>query len=789
MRNSRSRISAFARRLLFPVAAAVMLMAADSVRAQESLADLVPFREGCQALADERFETAVSRFRECWDLLKDGDAAGPEANFVAARLLEAMVRDGSGAAAVEWLRENEGLQPDAATSIWIADAYQSEERFAEAADHYQIVLSAGAVSDPLIKLNRAICLARSGQEAAAFDLLGEFKPSTPAEVLRLAQVAAAAGKDKEAMAILEAGGTAQPTWDSLRLPVARLRASLYLRQGNRNAALATIYDLISKAADAESSRRSFLLLEAVLENARPEDLAGRFDAWISDEAFPGREYARLYRSLLLDGEPARSEALRQIAVNAADPSLKTEIFLRLEADPAPGVPVPQELAEDLKERLEFLPAAKSYREERFREAMDRFAALAGEDSGDSGERDLFNAALAALRGGDTAAYASLEEALRSRNPRSGLLADLSYLGGLSLAARNDPAAFDRLNRFVQEHPDHPAGVDARLALAEIQLNQAPARPKEAREIFENLRTRPLTLSQSERLDYASVWAERIDGDSDALLLRAGEFVANWPASPRLGEILMILAAEQYGRRNLAAAASSFRRVAGEFADSPYSDMARFFEAKSSPPSDETVAKWRAIIAAKGAFADEAAHELGLLFLTLDRFDEAEAEFAGLLERLPGDAPLRFAVMADQAYGSYLKALAGGKDPGQLNEAAERFAALSSLSDAPPFWRYNAAVRRGKCVEALGKPAIALEIYRSIVEEARSEGGEGGAILPPEETDWVFRAGFAAIEILNAEKNWAGAIEIADALSEKSGPRAIEATQLAEKLRLKHWVWD
>lgn len=757
--------------------------------AQENLADLAPFREGCQALADERFETAVTRFGECWDLIREGDATGPEANFVAARLLEAMVRDGNGAAAVEWLGKNEGFQPDAGSSLWIAAAYQAEERFAEAAEHYQIVLSAGSVPETSIRLNRAICLARSGQPGAAYEGVRDMKSSAPEEVLRLAQIAATAGMDKEALSILESAETAGVSWDSLRLPLARLRASLLLRRGNRPAALAAVYDAVSDSPDAEAARKAFLLLEVVLEGARPEGLSERLDGWSRDASFPGRECASLYRHLLFEAEPARSVALRQFAASTTDPSLKAEAILRL---PQPEIPVDakrESLAGDLRERLEFVPAATAYREGRFRDAMERFSTQAGEEPGGGAGRDLFNAALAAIRGGDVAAFAALEEALQRRNPRSDLLAELGYLAGLSFAAKGDPAAFERLNRFVQEHPGHSANVDARLALAEIQLNQAPARPREAREIFELLRTRPLTLSQSERLDYAAVWVERIDGDGDALLRRAGEFVANWPGSPHLGEILMILADEHYARKNLAAAAASFRRIAAEFPGSPHAGLARFFEAKASPPSEETLAKWRALIEAKGPFANEAAHELGLLFLSLDRFDEARSELGRLLGRLPAGSPLRFAVMADLAYASYLEALAGDKDPAKLTEAAEQFAALASIEGTPPFWRYNAAVRRGKCVEALGKPSIALEIYRSIVEETRSGQGENGVILPPEETDWVFRAGFAAIEILNAGKDWAGAIEVADALAGKNGPRAIEAAQLAEKLRLKHWVWD
>src|SRR5690606_11885392 len=134
------------------------------------------------------------------------------------------------------------------------------------------------------------------------------------------------------------------------------------------------------------------------------------------------------------------------------------------------------------------------------------------------------------------------------------------------------------------------------------------------------------------------------------------------------------------------------------------------EAKSSPASEETLVKWRRLVEAGGGLADEASHESALLLLSLDRFDEARAEVERLLGRLPAESPLRFATMADSAYAFYLEALAGGKDSSLLEKAATRFATLSSHAAAPASWRYNAAVRRGKCLEALGKTPVALEIY-------------------------------------------------------------------------------
>ncbi len=252
-------------------------------------------------------------------------------------------------------------------------------------------------------------------------------------------------------------------------------------------------------------------------------------------------------------------------------------------------------------------------------------------------------------------------------------------------------------------------------------------------------------------------------------------------------VLYMLQNHHYSRKDFDAAAAAFHRVAEEFPGSPHARTARFFEAKASPASEEALAKWRRLVEEGEELADEASHELALLLLSLDRFDEARAEFENLLGRLPAESPLRFAVMADSSCAFYLEALAGGKDPALLEKAATRFAALSNHAEAPASWRYNAAVRRGKCLEALGKVPVALEIYRSIVEETRS--GNSTAPLPPVEAEWVFRAGFAAIRILEADRKWAAAIEVADALSDKNGPRAIEAAKMAEKLRLKHWVWD
>ncbi len=768
-----------------------------TVNGQESLADLPSFRDGCQALSDERFETAVARFRDCWAILQQNETGDAEKNFVASRLLESLVRDKATTLAIDWVRENPLLQPSPKTAYWIAVAYQAEDRFEEAAEYYNLYLSStpDAGNTPLI--NRAICLARSNRAEAAFDLIHEIVlPNSADESFRLAQIAASTSRFKDALSYLDGIGPLETYTGPLRFSLTRLKIWILTQTGEDAAAYEAVCQLIEGSPDSESARLAFLVLEQLVDKGIPSDLKERFDAWESSPEFPGYSAARLFRILLLP-DSDKVQELDNFVAGDADPSIQLEFRLRKEEyknrsrdkDDLSKADTFASASAPLIERFRFAAAEASYLDGAFETAARQFIEMADTASGESRSRTLYNAAIAALRNNDATSFTAHEEALARINPRSPLRADLIYIGGLYYAAQGDPKAFERLNTLIREHPEHGSNVEAQLALAEINLNQAPARPQTAREIFDDLRSRPLTLTQSERLDYTSIWIERTDRNIPALIQRAEEFIQNWPSSAYLEEVILILAYELFEMKNLKAAGEYFHLVARRFPTSPHSETARFFEARASPPEEETIKKWKALVATGGLISAEARHELGLLYLSLERFEDAKEQFNWLLENQPPDADLRFAAMADLGFAYYAEALAADRDPKGLEEAAEKFTSLSNLAAAPPVWRYNAAVRRGKCLEALGRNSVALEIYRSIVDETRSISPGLIGDLPPRETEWVFRAGFAAIDLLMLDQNWATAISVADALSEKNGPRAIEAARLAERLRLKHWVWD
>ena len=53
---------------------------------------------------------------------------------------------------------------------------------------------------------------------------------------------------------------------------------------------------------------------------------------------------------------------------------------------------------------------------------------------------------------------------------------------------------------------------------------------------------------------------------------------------------------------------------------------------------------------------------------------------------------------------------------------------------------------------------------------------------------LLAAGFAGIALLQEQRNWRGAANLADRLGLTEGSRAVEAAELAKRIRLQHFLW-
>jgi tetratricopeptide (TPR) repeat protein len=787
--------------LAFAICTGLCLHVPALLQCQDRLVDLDSFRDGCQALEDGRFETAIRSLELAWEHLDATGAGELERDFVASRLLESRVRNDETEAAVAWLEKHPPTNPSTDTLRWAAFAYQREKRYAKAAQTYgELAGGIGTLSRPL-KIHHAVCLALSQNEEVALAIISDLgAPESPLEALQFAQISNSAGELTAALTYLSTPSPVAGENTSLlsknraiHFSGIGLKTAILKELGQTDINLSEILRLIENAPDEQEAHRAFLLLENALQENSPVKMGELAQTWVDKKSHPAQLPAKLFTLISLPDSTERTEKLLQWKTEHPESATAAEALLRVEKKSSTAedmeFPPSSTLLPGGKERIAFEEAMASYRAERYSEAADKFLSSISEDKGEFRSRNRYNAAISLLRKNEFEAFLKIFQELQSEAPNSLFLADLNYIAGLFLASSGDPRSIDFLQPFVRENPNHPAHIEALLALAEIHLNQAPARPQAASEIFDGLRTRPLTLEQSERLDYTAVWLEVIQHNSTGIVASATEFRKNWPGSVYLPEVTMLLAKRQLQDNRLSKALELLDEIAKHSPDSRFAAQAVFLAAKSSSAGPEAIARWLEIADAEGEYALQARHELALLYLSLDRFGESRNELKKVIESSPAKSPLAFAARADYAFSYYAEALASGHDPELLETSAAEFASLSNVAEAPEAVRYSAAVRRGRCLEALKNDPVALEIYQSIVGEPTSETLSPIQEIDRKSTEWIFRAGFSAIEILSKNENWKEAIQVADALSRKDGPRAIEASQLAEQMRLKHWVWE
>ncbi len=405
----------------------------------------------------------------------------------------------------------------------------------------------------------------------------------------------------------------------------------------------------------------------------------------------------------------------------------------------------------------------------------------------------FNIALARLHADLDVSVDELLEAHGNTLGREESSAELLLERGLYLARQGDGTAFEALGEYIRRFGDHRRAADAELALAELHLNQIPPKPVSAREHIDSAKKRELTIDQREQLDHVAIWVEESAGDDQLVVQLAERFLDQWPVSDLRPSVLMKLGETHYRLRQYSLASEAFTRLTTEAPNSAYTPAAQFFAAKAAGRSlepeeqERAIGLWQKVVASNSAFASAARHEEGLLHMKLDDVDEAIKCFGEVLEmQPPPDDELRFAALCDAGQAWFTKSSADVTGDADFSSAISAFDAVLKDEAAPLEWRAQAAVRKGKCLEVIGQTTEALALYHEIMS-AQDEPVISNTT--PQALDWYYRAGFASIRLLEREKNWRGAVAIASRLGRRVGPRSVEAENLADKLRLEHFIWD
>ena len=359
-----------------------------------------------------------------------------------------------------------------------------------------------------------------------------------------------------------------------------------------------------------------------------------------------------------------------------------------------------------------------------------------------------------------------------------------------------PGLFDTLSGFLEKYPNYKRTADAHLALAELYLNEVPAKPVSAREHLKSASEYQLSRKQEEAMDYIAVWIEESDGKHSAVIDQTQLYLDRWPQSRRAPAIRLKLSDAYYREKDFSQAVVALEQLAENHPESPLFGAALFSAGKAASLSAQAEDRMRAIeLWARltenktNPLALFARHEQGLFKLKLDEFDDAITAFDSILEHdPPAPLELKLAVLADRGQAIFNIATSRNNEPDLLLSAIQSFDSILSESKASPAWRNQAAVRKAKCLERLGRLDEALNTYTDVVQSDRlTEGTDTEA--PPAQVEWFFRAGLGAIRLLQDKKEWHSAIRIAESLANSGSSRAIEAARLADRIRLKQFIWD
>jgi len=391
---------------------------------------------------------------------------------------------------------------------------------------------------------------------------------------------------------------------------------------------------------------------------------------------------------------------------------------------------------------------------------------------------LTNAALCAMLAGTPDSENSALAILATKEGGEAGQERIIFLEALRHAALREPDAFDRLQTIASG--SSPWAPRARLALAEwnnLQLDREGAR-SELRKISNQ------DPDDKERIAYLEVFLSD-SGEADAELQTitlATAFLKDFPHSRFEPDVRMKLGEGLHRRGDYLGSHREFTLVAEKFPDSPLAGPALFMAAQAKARSMSPAAKTDAIelyeqvARGDGALALRARLSQALLFNALKKPKEALGVLDNILTGQP-NPELRGLVLIEMGDTHFAQ---GGQNPDEYEEAIGAWEKLASDPEASRAMRHQALVKMGAANEKLGQTDAALECYHQVF--SAEQKGEP-------EYFWFYKAGFDAGRLLESQQLWKEAIVVYETIAASEGPRAGEARDRVNKLRLENFIWE
>ena len=392
---------------------------------------------------------------------------------------------------------------------------------------------------------------------------------------------------------------------------------------------------------------------------------------------------------------------------------------------------------------------------------------------------LFNAAICNTRAGVSEKKNQAFQEIAAADEDGKVTQKLRLAQALFLASKHQPEAGEMLKKLANAE-DHEIAQQARLALAEWEYvaDDIPAARAQLRLISS------VDPSERQRADYLAIFlADTGKDDTDAQAATLAEtFLKNYPDSSFEADVRLKLGEILFRKGDYLGARGQFAAILEDSASSPLADKAAFLSAQAMSRSmdpqamEEAIETYDNVVKGGGPLALRARLAQATLFNALKRKTDALGVLDRLLESQP-DPELRAMALIEKGDTLFSQ---GVESPENYRQAIAAWQVLASDPATSPTWRNQALTKMGAAYEKLGDNGAALNCYYNVF----SAGQKGEP-----EYFWFYKAGFDAGHLLESQNLWNEAIAVYEKIGALEGPRAEEARNRVNKLRLENFLWE
>ena len=284
---------------------------------------------------------------------------------------------------------------------------------------------------------------------------------------------------------------------------------------------------------------------------------------------------------------------------------------------------------------------------------------------------------------------------------------------------------------------------------------------------------------TEQAFYLRGWCLYLLGENEQALAVCETFIAEYPESRWVPDVLFWLASYHFNHGAFAEAERRFAALAAAYPDGALTDRALYWAGRAAMAREDYLDAMDYFNQLAGAFPNsskqaEMRFAQGDALTQLGEFPSAILAFDEVIRRFPDSG------LVDRARGRKgdCQFTLGSEDPGRYEEALASFEAVLESATASESLKQQAEFKRGRCLEQLEQREAALEAYLNVVYDhgqRRQAEGDGNGV-------WYTRAVFRAAAMKEAEGRSAEALSLLQRVVDSGMAAAPDAERQMEQIR-------